>query len=93
MVRGSHRIFNLGNYNPEFLVSFIHILERHIGKKAIIKRLPMQQGDVSRTYADADMVSFTRTFGDWSRTSLDMGLQKFVEWYKQHYAWGSEINP
>ncbi len=78
-----HRIFNIGNCEPVKLLDFIDILEETIGKKAIKEFVPMQNGDVISTYAN------TSKLKDWvgfsSKTSLRVGLQRFVEWYKDYY--------
>src|SRR5204863_9183368 len=49
---GEHRLYNLGNNQPEALLDFIAVLEGALGRKAIKEMLPMQLGDVATTYAD-----------------------------------------
>jgi len=78
-----HRLYNIGNNRSEPLMDFIHTLENHIGKKAIIQFEPMQPGDVKETIAD--ITDTTRDFGFLPRTNIDEGLKNFIDWYKQFY--------
>ncbi|GGY55537.1 NAD-dependent epimerase/dehydratase family protein [Parvularcula lutaonensis] len=79
----AHRVFNLGNDQPESLGDFIGYLEEHLGRKAQKNFLPMQPGDVRRTWAD---ISRARDLlGYDPKTSLKDGLGKFVDWYKEYY--------
>ena len=74
-------IINLGNSNPVGLRQFIAILEKHTGKKAKIKKMPEQQGDVPITYAD---ISKAGNLLGWKpKVSLDEGTKKMVGWYKE----------
>lgn len=77
------KIYNIGNNNPTKLIDFINLIEKEIGKKAIIKFLPMQVGDVKETYAD--MNSFANTFGYIPKTDIKVGVKKFVNWYKEYF--------
>jgi UDP-glucuronate 4-epimerase len=78
-----YRIFNIGNSQPEKLLDFIGYIEQAIGVEAKKEFLPMQAGDVKATYAD------TRALEDWvgfkPNTSLNVGVQRFVDWYRQYY--------
>ena len=77
------RIFNIGNSEPTPLMRYISAIEKSLNKKAKIEFLPMQKGDVKETFAD------TSTLEDWisykPRTSIEEGVQKFVDWYKDFY--------
>jgi UDP-glucuronate 4-epimerase len=75
-------IYNLGNSNTISLKKLVEILEDTLGKKAIIQRLPMQQGDVSRTFADISKAGKDINFNP--VVSIENGLSKFVQWYLQH---------
>jgi len=75
-------IINLGNNKPVELNEFIRIIERVTSKKAVIKQLPMQPGDVSITYADISKAQ--RLLGYKPDTSIEEGMKKFVEWYKKN---------
>lgn len=77
------RIYNFGNSRPVDLLSFIRILERLLGKKAIMKFDVIPPGDVTDTYAD---ISATRQeIGFAPSTDLETGLSHFVNWYLQYY--------
>lgn len=76
----SFAIYNLGNNTPVSLNEFISTLEEITGKQAIIDQQPMQPGDVEVTYADIS--SAQKDLNYEPKTSLESGLQKFVEWYK-----------
>jgi UDP-glucuronate 4-epimerase len=78
-----HRVYNIGNNQPEKLSRFIAILEEIIGIKAIQQMAPMQPGDVVRTYADTTAIE--RDFGFKPDTPLETGLEAFVSWYKDYF--------
>lgn len=78
-----YKIYNIGNNHPVKLVDFIETLERHLGKKAKKEYLPLQAGDVPKTYADVD--DLVRDVGFKPNTSIDEGIRKFVEWYREFY--------
>ena len=78
-----HAIYNIGNNRPEELLRFIEIIERATGKTAIKDFQPMQPGDVPATYADIDAIA--RDMGYAPTTSLEVGLPKFVEWYRTYH--------
>lgn len=76
-----HRLYNIGNNQPEQLMHLIGCLEHELGQEAVKEMLPMQPGDVHATYAD-----ITRISGDYGfkpTTSLEAGVGKFVSWFKQ----------
>lgn len=75
-------IINLGNNKPVMLNDFIQVIEKTTGKKAIIKEMPMQPGDVDITYADISKAS--KLLGYKPETSIEEGMKKFVEWYKEN---------
>ncbi len=79
----SHRILNLGNKKSENLLDFIQVVEEAVGKKAEMEMQKMQQGDVRETFAD--ITETTRITGFQPTTSIDVGIPKFVEWYKDYY--------
>lgn len=73
-------IFNLGNNKPVKLKDFISTLENICGKKAKIELLPMQPGDVYKTYAD---ISLLNLFCGYKPSKiLEEGLREFVKWYQ-----------
>ncbi len=73
------RIFNIGNNKPENLLTFIELLEKYLGRKAIRQFLPMQVGDVERTWADISRLKAEVGFEP--KTSLSEGLKLFVDWF------------
>lgn len=73
-------IYNLGESHPVTLTEMIDTIASALGKTPAIERLPMQPGDVSRTYAD---VSRSReALGYDPHTAFDEGVRRFVEWYR-----------
>lgn len=77
-----YRIYNIGNQQPEELMLFIETLEKELGVVAIKNFMPMQAGDVLATYADVD--DLKRDVGYAPNTSLQEGLKKWVQWYRNH---------
>ncbi len=78
-----HKVYNIGNNKPENLLYFVEVLEKCIGREAIKEFLPMQPGDVYQTYADID--EFMRDFSFKPSTTIEQGLARFAEWYKEYY--------
>lgn len=74
-------IFNLGNSKTVSLKQFIETIERAVGKKAKIKKMPLQPGDVTITYAD--VTKSRKLLGYDPKTSIDEGIRNFVEWYRE----------
>jgi UDP-glucuronate 4-epimerase len=79
-----YKIYNIGNNQPVTLRRFITAIETATGKKAKENLLPMQAGDVPITYADVDELIADTAFKP--STSIEEGIGKFVEWYKDYYA-------
>lgn len=77
------RIVNIGNGQPVQLMTFIAAIETAIGRKADKNFLPMQPGDVPATWANADLLE-TLT-GHRPATPIDVGIQAFVDWYREYY--------
>ena len=78
-----HRVLNIGNTKSENLMDFIAIIEQELGKKADIEFLPMQPGDVQKTYADIEET--TTLTGFKPTTTIQDGIPKFIRWYKDYY--------
>lgn len=76
-------VYNIGNNSPEKLMYFIETLEKALGKTAEKEFLPMQPGDVYQTYAD--VTPLIEKFGFKPSTSIEDGLENFVQWYKSYY--------
>ncbi|MDR7080255.1 UDP-glucuronate 4-epimerase [Neobacillus niacini] len=81
--KAPYKIYNIGNNKPEELMHFISVIEEKIGKKAIMEFLPMQPGDVQATYADVE--DLEKDIGFKPKINIDVGLGKFVDWYKEFY--------
>lgn len=78
-----YRLFNIGNSEPVELLKFVEILEEKIGKKAVKNFLPIQDGDVTETYADvSDLV---KEIGFKPKTPIREGIAKFVDWYVDYH--------
>jgi len=73
----------VGNNNPVELMHFIEVLEECLGRKAEKNLLPIQAGDVPATYADVD--DLMKDVGFKPQTSIEEGIKRFVEWYREYY--------
>ena len=82
-LENNYRVFNIGNNSPVTLDEFLLAIENACGGKARINNLPMQDGDVLKTYADID--DLQETIGFKPSTSLEDGITKFVNWYKTYH--------
>tara|TARA_Y100001978_G_C23671705_1_gene424129 strand:+ start:535 stop:1563 length:1029 start_codon:yes stop_codon:yes gene_type:complete len=79
----SHRIFNLGNENSIKLLDFIQLLEDELGMKSLKEYEKMQLGDVQFTSSDCS--SLKEWIGPYDFTSIETGIKKFINWYKDFY--------
>lgn len=82
MSHAPYRIYNIGNNQPIELATFIDAIEKACGREAEKEYLPMQPGDVPRTYADID--SLTDAVGFQPSTDIYTGMQQFVDWFRQY---------
>ncbi len=78
-----YRLYNIGNHAPVELLRFIEVLEEALGRKAEKNFLPMQPGDVPATYADVS--ALVRDVGFQPSTTIEVGIPRFVEWYRRFY--------
>lgn len=84
-----HKVFNIGNNNPEKLMVFIETLEnalsKTLSKEVQFEKIfePIKPGDVPATYASTDLLQDAVGFKP--ETSIEEGLQKFVNWYIEYY--------
>lgn len=76
-----YQLFNIGNGSPVSLMEFIETLEKELGKVAEKKMMPMQPGDVPRTWANTE---YLEIFGYQSITPIEIGVKQFVEWFKEY---------
>ena len=78
-----YKIYNIGKGSPVPLMDFIEILEQALGKKALKEYLPMQPGDVRRTWADT--TALETDYGYRPGTAIEDGVRHFVNWYLSFY--------
>ncbi len=78
-----YRVYNIGNNSPEQLSRFIEVLEEAIGAKAEKVLMDLQPGDVVETYADVS--DLERMIDFRPATSIEEGLGKFVDWYREYH--------
>lgn len=78
-----YKIYNIGNNNCVELETFISVLEKALGKKAIRNYMDLQPGDVPATYADVD--DLIRDVGFKPDTKIEDGIAKFIAWYLEYY--------
>ena len=78
-----YSIYNIGNGNPTKLMDFIETMENALNVEAIKEFLPMQPGDVLKTFADVNALK--NDFGYAPNTSLKNGIGEFVKWFKEYY--------
>lgn len=76
-----YQLFNIGNGSPVSLLHFIECMETSLGIKAQKKMMPMQAGDVPRTWADTTQLN---ALGYKSSTSIEKGVELFVQWFKKY---------
>lgn len=78
-----YRIYNIGNNNPVHLMDFIGAIEEETGREAKKNFMPMQPGDVYKTWADVN--DLIEDFVYRPRTDIREGVKKFVDWYRAYY--------
>lgn len=78
-----YKVYNIGNNKPEKLMDYISTLEKCLGMEAKKEFLPMQPGDVYQTYADVS--DLMNDFNFKPSTTIEEGLGKFAEWFKEYY--------
>ena len=78
-----YRVYNIGNHRSEPLMRLVSLIEEQTNKKAIIEHAPMQPGDVKETYADIE--ASQRDLGFVPRTTIDEGIPRFVQWYREYH--------
>ncbi|WP_374528158.1 GDP-mannose 4,6-dehydratase [Novosphingobium sp.] len=78
-----HALYNIGNNRSEHLMKVVGLLEEACGKKAEIEFLPMQPGDVHKTYAD--ITAIQRDLGYAPTTAIEVGVPSFVRWFRDYH--------
>lgn len=77
------KIYNIGNSHPVELMRYIELMEKEIGKKAIINFMPIQPGEVVKS--EADNSDLYETFNFKPRVNVEEGVHNFVKWYREYY--------
>lgn len=77
-----HRLYNIGNHKSERLDRLIELVEAACGTPAIRVPMPMQPGDMKDTFADIDAIQ--RDLGYAPTTSIEHGVPRFVDWYRDY---------
>jgi UDP-glucuronate 4-epimerase len=80
---GPHAVYNIGNNRSEDLMRVVALLEQATGLKALLDPKPMQPGDVSNTFADISAIE--RDHGFEPTTTIDEGVPRFVQWYREYH--------
>ena len=78
-----YKLYNIGNNQSVKLLDFINIIEKALGIKAKKEMLPMQPGDVEKTWANVD--DLIRDYDYKPNTSIQKGVDSFIAWYKKYY--------
>jgi UDP-glucuronate 4-epimerase len=78
-----YELYNIGNNKPVVLTKFIETIEKYLGKKAIKKMLPMQDGDVKKTWAN--ILKISKDYNFQNKVSLDKGIEEFINWFKVYH--------
>lgn len=81
--RAPYRLYNIGNHSPIELSRFIEVIEDCLDCKAVKNLLPLQAGDVPTSFAD--VADLTRDTGFAPNTPIEVGIRRFVEWYRSYY--------
>ena len=79
----AHRVYNIGRGEWVTLEHYIGVLEACLGRKAKKNLLPLQPGDIPDTFADVD--DLVKDFGYRPNTPVEVGVKRFVDWYKAFY--------
>jgi len=81
--KAPYRIYNIGNNAPVRLLDFIEAIEEKLGKTAEKQMMPIQPGDVPKTYADTSGLS--EDLGYRPNTEIKPGIGAFIDWYLDYY--------
>ena len=78
-----YRIYNIGNNKPVELMYYIECIEKALGRKAVKNFLPLQPGDVPKTFANIDPL--VNEIGFRPQVNIEDGISRFIEWFKHYY--------
>ena len=81
--KAPYQLFNIGHGSPVSLMNFIHEIEKNLGVEAQKKMMPIQPGDVPKTWADVEGLFNVVDFRP--KVSVEEGIKKFIEWYREYY--------
>jgi len=81
--KAPYKIYNIGNNNPVKLMDFIKAIENSLNKKFEINFMPLQPGDVPKTYANVDLL--VKELDYKPNTPIQKGIDNFIKWYLQYY--------
>jgi UDP-glucuronate 4-epimerase len=78
-----HKIYNIGNSSPTPLLTFVELVENAMGRKTQRIMIPIQPGEMVSTYAD--IAETQRDFGFSPSTSVELGIDEFIRWFKAYH--------
>ena len=84
--KAPYQLYNIGNSKPVKLTGFIEAIEKKLNKTAEKKMMPMQPGDVHKTFADVNELK--KDTGYQPSTSIETGVSNFIDWYVDYYKQG-----
>jgi UDP-glucuronate 4-epimerase len=79
----NYKIYNIGNNQPIELMTFVKAIENALGQSAVKEFFDLQPGDVPATFADVD--DLIKDVGFKPKTDINIGIEKFIDWYKTYY--------
>lgn len=79
----ANALFNIGNHRPESVHTLMDLIEKETGKKFKKNLLPLQKGEIVETYADIE--ASEKALGFSPKTSLAVGIRRFIAWYQEYY--------
>jgi len=79
----NNEVLNIGGAEPVKLSFFTSLIEKNLGKKAIVNLKPMQKGDVKET--NANIIKLEKITGYKPQINIEEGIKKFIDWYKAYY--------
>ena len=78
-----YEIFNIGNGKSKKLIDYLKYIEKYLLKKAKIRKLPLQSGDIIKTHSN---IKKLKNFTNYKpKTDIDLGISKFIEWFKDYH--------
>ena len=79
----NNEVLNIGGAEPVKLSFFTSLIEKNLGKKAIVNLKPIQKGDVKET--NANIIKLEKITGYKPQINIEEGIKKFIDWYKAYY--------